>query len=130
MIGVSAILTFLSFALIGWLASCPWFVTSFGFAHDPARLAPVLLLFSLLSGPFLFWLTPLFSIVSRRHEYQADAFAKRALSGDPEPLIGALRKLHTENLGNLVPHPLYSSFHYSHPTLPEREAALRGSSPA
>jgi STE24 endopeptidase len=130
MIGVSAILTFLSFALIGWLASCPWFVTSFGFAHDPARLAPVLLLFSLLSGPFLFWLTPLFSIVSRRQEYQADAFAKRALSGDPEPLIGALRKLHTENLGNLVPHPLYSSFHYSHPTLPEREAALRGSSPA
>jgi STE24 endopeptidase len=126
MVAVSGILTFLSFALLGWLAGCPWFVTSFGFAHDPARLAPALLLFSLLSGLATFWMTPLFSIFSRRNEYQADAFAKKALCGDPEPLIAALRKLHTKNLGNLAPHPLYSTFHYSHPTLPEREAALRG----
>jgi STE24 endopeptidase len=39
-------------------------------------------------------------------------------------LIGALRKLHEKNLGNLTPHPIYSGFYYSHPTLVEREAAL------
>ena len=43
----------------------------------------------------------------------------------PEPLIGALRKLNEKNLSNLTPHPLYSGFYYSHPTLLERERALR-----
>jgi len=45
------------------------------------------------------------------------------------PLIGALRKLNEKNLSNLTPHPLYSGFYYSHPTLLERERALRGASP-
>ena len=125
MLAVSGVLTLFAFGVIGWLAESPWFVSSFGFSYDPSRLAPVFLLFSLLSGVATFWFTPLGAMFSRRHEYQADAFAKRALLGNPEPLISALRKLHTKNLGNLVPHPIYSAFHYSHPTLPEREAALR-----
>ena len=44
-------------------------------------------------------------------------------------LIGALRKLNEKNLSNLTPHPLYSSFYYSHPTLPEREQALVSADP-
>lgn len=121
----AGLLTFGAFAVIGWLAESPWFVTSFGFPYDPSRLAPVFLLFSLLAGLAGFWFTPIGALFSRKHEYQADAFAKKAMSGNPEPLISALRKLHTKNLGNLVPHPIYSAFHYSHPTLPEREAALK-----
>src|SRR6266550_4139456 len=57
-------------------------------------------------------------------EYHADAFA-RATMGDAQPLIQALRKLTEKNLSNLTPHPLYSGFYYSHPTLLERERALQ-----
>jgi STE24 endopeptidase len=126
MLAVAAVLTLGAFALIGWLAGSAWFVTSFGFSYDPQHLAPVFLLFSLLAGLATFWFTPLGAMFSRKHEYQADAFALHTMQNDPEPLIRALRKLHTKNLGNLVPHPIYSAFHYSHPTLLEREAALRG----
>ena len=124
MLAAAGAMTLVAFALIGWLASSGWFSGSFGFSFDPQRLAPVLLLFGLLGGLATFWFTPLFSMISRRHEYQADAFSLNAMQGNPQPLIAALRKLHIENLGNLVPHPIYSAFHYSHPTLPEREAAL------
>jgi STE24 endopeptidase len=82
-------------------------------------MAPALLLFGLLAG-ITFWLAPLTHIWSRRFEYEADAFA-RAIMGEPQSLIQALRKLSEKNLSNLTPHPLYSSFYYSHPTLLERE---------
>ena len=71
-----------------------------------------------------FWFSPLGNILSRKHEYEADAFAREAMGGK-EPLVAALRKLSQKNLSNLTPHPLYSGFHYSHPTLVEREKALR-----
>ena len=60
---------------------------------------------------------------SRRYEYQADAFAAGAMT-ESKSLIGALRKLSEKNLSNLTPHPVYSGFYYSHPTLLEREQAL------
>jgi STE24 endopeptidase len=60
---------------------------------------------------------------SRRFEYEADAFAREVMS-EVQSLVGALRKLNEKNLSNLTPHPLYSSFYYSHPTLMERERAL------
>ena len=85
---------------------------------------PALLLFALLSGVVTFWLSPLFHLISRRFEYQADRFAAVTL-GQPAPLVGALRKLSEKNLSNLTPHPFYSGFYYSHPTLLEREQALR-----
>ena len=53
----------------------------------------------------------------------ADAFAAGVMN-EPQSLIGALRKLNEKNLSNLTPHPLYSGFYYSHPTLLERESAL------
>ncbi len=119
---------FLAFAAIGWLAASPWFVEAFGFAYEAGRVAPALLLFSLLSGLVTFWFSPLSNILSRKHEYEADAFARDAMEKDPAPLIGALRKLSEKNLSNLTPAPVYSRFYYSHPTLLERETALRGAS--
>ncbi|MFM7103631.1 MAG: M48 family metallopeptidase [Verrucomicrobiota bacterium] len=113
---------FLGFAAIGWLARQGWFLPSFGFPAQ-AGVAPVLLLAALLGGTITFWVQPLMNRLSRRHEYQADAYAAEAVGG-AAPLVGALRKLSEKNLSNLTPHPAYSGFHYSHPTLLEREAAL------
>ncbi len=121
MLAVAAVLQAGGFALVAWLARSAWFNAAFGF--PPGALAPAFLLFGLLSGLATFWLSPVFNWVSRRHEYQADAFARDAVRG-PGPLVDALRKLARKNLSNLTPHPLYSGFHYSHPTPVERERAL------
>jgi STE24 endopeptidase len=83
-----------------------------------------MLLFALLAGTMTFWVSPLIHIWSRRFEYQADAFARTTM-GETQSLIQALRKLSEKNLSNLTPHPLYSGFYYSHPTLLERERALQ-----
>jgi STE24 endopeptidase len=112
---------FVSFAVIAWLARSPWFNQSFGFPAN--ALAPSFLLFALLSGLVTFWFSPLMNVLSRKHEYEADAFAREAVGG-PAAMVGALRKLAQKNLSNLTPHPWFSAFHYSHPTLVEREAAL------
>ena len=122
MLAGSAALSLVGFYLLSLLARQPWFLAPFGFA--PGEMAPALLLFVLLSGTVGFWLSPLGNYWSRRFEYQADAFSAHAM-GEPAPLIGALRKLNAKNLSNLTPHPLYSGFYYSHPTLLEREAALQ-----
>lgn len=121
MLAVSAALQLGAFAAIAWLAAGPWFNPAFGF--PAGALAPAFLLFGLLGGVVAFWFAPLGNMVSRKHEYEADAFAREAMGG-PVPLVGALRKLAQKNLTNLTPHPWYSGFHYSHPTLIERERAL------
>lgn len=126
MIALSGVMIFVGFGAMGWLAESAWFLEGFGFAYDaPGRMAKVFLLFSIVSGLVGFWLTPLTARRSRKHEFEADAFAREAVKAS-EPLIGALRKLNEKNLSNLTPHPAYSGFYYSHPTLIEREAALRG----
>lgn len=125
MIVLSAVSSLAMFALLGWLAGAAWFVEGFFFSSEVVgQIVPVLLLFSMLSGLVTFWLSPLTSRWSRKHEYEADAFAREAM-GSPDPLVRSLRKLHKENLSNLTPHPLYSNFYYSHPTLVEREASLQ-----
>src|SRR5580704_11590099 len=121
MLAVSAALQLGGFAALAWLAQSPWFAPAFGF--PPGVLAPVFLLCGLLGGLVTFWFSPIGNFFSRRHEYAADAFARDAL-GAPTPMIGALRKLAQKNLSNLTPHPLFSGFYYSHPTLVEREQAL------
>ena len=124
MIGLSGVTTLGMFALLGWLAGGTWFAQAFAFTGDAAaEFVPVLLLFMLLSGLLTFWLSPFTSLWSRKHEYEADAFARDAME-TAEPLIRALKKLHKENLSNLTPHPSYSRFYYSHPTLLERESSL------
>ena len=122
MVALSAVGMLLAFWLIAFLATSPWFYEGFGFA-GVTSIAPAFLLFSILSGLITSWLTPVFSILSRKHEYEADAFARDAMD-EPNSLVAALRKLNEKNLSNLTPHPLYSAFYYSHPTLIERETAL------
>ncbi len=122
MLTISAVLSLASFAILGFLSSQDWFYQSFGFSATDG-MAPALILFLLLSGIFTFWLAPLTNIWSRKHEYEADDFAAKAMNSH-KPLVASLRKLHKENLSNLTPHPLYSFFHYSHPTLQEREDAM------
>jgi STE24 endopeptidase len=114
------------FYALAWLARQDWFYRAFGFGSE--NMAPAFLLFGLLAGAVTFWFTPLANFWSRRFEYQADAFAANA-TGEATSLVGALRKLNEKNLSNLTPHPLYSAFHYSHPTLSERERALAKSIP-
>jgi STE24 endopeptidase len=107
--------------LLSWLAKHSWFYEAFGFNHASAQAA--LFIFSIASGAFLFFVEPLFSMLSRSHEYEADRFAAES-TGASEPMIGALVKLTRDNLSNLTPHPLYSFFYYSHPTVMERIRAL------
>ena len=128
MLAFSAFSSLAGFFLISFLARQEWFYRAFGFAFEPGRIAPALLLFSILSGAVMFWFSPLAHGWSRRHEYEADAFAARVMN-EPRPLIGALRKLNEKNLSNLTPHPLYSGFYYSHPTMLEREKALASLAP-
>ena len=94
---------------------------AFGFSVP--SYAAILVILSFASGPFTFFFTPLFSIWSRRHEYEADRFAVAAV-GTARHLKEALINLGKENLSNLTPHPLYSFYHYSHPTLAERVRAM------
>jgi STE24 endopeptidase len=129
LLGVSIAGVFIGFAAVACLARQEWFYRAFGFDYyagfAAANIVPAMLLFALLAGTISFWGSPLVHMWSRSFEYEADAFA-RAMMGDAEPLIQALRKLTEKNLSNLTPHPLYSGFYYSHPTLLEREQALRG----
>jgi len=128
LLGVSIAGVFVAFAAIAWLARQQWFYHAFGFEYQggfaAASIVPAMLLFTLLAGTISFWLSPFIHILSRRFEYEADAFARAAM-GEAQSLIQALRKLSEKNLSNLTPHPLYSGFYYSHPTLLEREHALR-----
>lgn len=122
MLFLSAISSLAGFYVLFLLSKQEWFYTAFGFAQG--QMPAALLLFVLLSGLATFWFSPLAGAWSRRYEYQADAYAAGAME-EKESLIGALRKLNKENLGNLTPHPVYSAFYYSHPTQLEREEALR-----
>ena len=122
----SAVSSLAGFYAISILARQEWFYRAFGF--EPGSLVPALLLFGLLAGVVTFWFSPLAHAWSRRYEYQADAFAAQAMN-ESRSLIGALRKLTEKNLSNLTPHPVYSAFYYSHPTLLERETALAVAAP-
>ena len=90
----------------------------------PDACTPPLALVSLGGGAFVFWLAPFAAGLSRRHEYEADRYAVR-LARAPEALETALVRLNGENLSNLHPHPWYSAWHYSHPVLVERIAAIQ-----
>jgi STE24 endopeptidase len=118
----STLTTLGGFYVIAVLAKQAWFYHAFGFQEPSVTVA--LLLFSLLSGAFTFWFSPLAHWWSRKFEYEADAFAAQIMN-EASSLIGALRKLSEKNLSNLTPHPFYSGFYYSHPTLLERENALK-----
>ena len=118
-------LSLAALALLGWLTQQQWFYTGLGVTPNLAAPndALALLLFMLALPPFGFLLVPLASRVSRRHEFEADAYACAQASG--RDLANALLKLHEDNAGTLTPDPLYVSFYYSHPPANERLAALK-----
>jgi STE24 endopeptidase len=107
-----------AYLLIGW----PVLYASFGIPHQAPYVG--LLLLGFLMQPVVFFLSPLGGMISRAFERQADDFA-RALTGQSDPLIRALKRLSTDNLSNLHPHPLYAWFYYTHPPLVERIERLR-----
>ena len=82
-----------------------------------------LVAFGVLYSPVSFVLGIFMNVLSRKNEYQADAFAAEHFK--PEALASALKKLSVKNLSNLTPHPKYVFFHYSHPTLLQRLEHLK-----
>jgi len=88
--------------------------------------ALALLLFMLAVPPFFFFLSPIAARYSRRHEFEADAYACAQASRDD--LANALLKLHEDNASTLTPDPVYVRYYYSHPPATERLAALKASS--
>jgi STE24 endopeptidase len=113
-------LSLLGFAALGWLSQQIWFYTGLGVA--PSLTGPndalALLLFMMvlpLAGTFI---GPLFAQLSRKHEFEADAFAVAQTSG--HDLSSALLKLYQDNASTLTPDPVYVKFYYSHPPASER----------
>jgi STE24 endopeptidase len=111
-------------ALLGWLAQQPWFYLGLGVRPNLAAPndALALLLFMLALPPFGFLLQPLAASASRKHEFEADAYA--CAQADGRDLASALLKLHQDNASTLTPDPVYVRFYYSHPPAGERLAAL------
>ncbi len=117
-------LSLLGFALLGWLVTQTWFFTGLGV--QPNLGAPndalALLLFMLAVPVFSFFITPVFTLLSRKHESQADAYAVLQASG--QDLASALLKLYEDNASTLTPDPVYVKFYYSHPAASERLARM------
>ncbi|MBX3604998.1 MAG: M48 family metallopeptidase [Piscinibacter sp.] len=118
-------LSLAGFALLGWLSTQTWFYTGLGVQPSvgAANDALALLLFLLVAPVFVFFVSPLFAQLSRRHEFQADAYACQQASG--ADLAAALLKLHEDNAATLTPDPVYVRFYYSHPPASERLAAMQ-----
>ncbi len=108
-------------ALLGWLATQPWFFTGLGMRT--ADTASALALFFIALPVFTFLLAPLFSHWSRAHEFEADRYAARQTRA--ADLVGALVKLYQDNAATLTPDPLYSRFFDSHPPAALRVAHLQ-----
>lgn len=112
------------FALLGWLAAQTGFYTGLGVTPNTlaSNDALALLLFMMGLPPFMFFVSPLFASLSRRDEYQADAYARS--NANAADLVRALLKLYEDNASTLTPDPLYVRFYYSHPPASSRIAAL------
>ena len=113
-------------ALLGWVASQPWFYQGLGVTPslDGRNDALALVLFFLTLPVFTFVFAPIASRLSRRHEFEADAFAAR--HAQASDLIAALVKLYQENASTLTPDPLHSAFYDSHPPAAVRVQRLLG----
>ena len=119
-IALSGVLSLAFLWLLGQLIDQPWFFAGLGVGAGGTAMG--LLLFSMVLPVFLFPLAPLTSAFSRKHEYEADAYAaKQTAAAD---LITALVKLYRDNAATLTPDPLHSLFHDSHPPASQRIARL------
>ena len=117
-------LSLLGFALLGWLATQAWFYVGLGV--QPNLGAPndalAVLLFMLALPVFTFFIGPVFAQLSRKHEFEADAYAVAHTAG--ADLSTALLKLYEDNASTLTPDPLFVKFYYSHPPASERLARM------
>ncbi|MRD72488.1 M48 family metalloprotease [Rhodocyclus tenuis] len=116
-------LSFAMLAILGYVADAPWFYQGLGAGFgDEKSAALALVLFFLVAPVFSFFLTPWMSLLSRRHEFEADQFAaEHAAAAD---LVSALVKLYEDNAATLTPDPLHSLFYDSHPPAALRIARL------
>lgn len=107
-------------ALLGWLSTQAWFYMGLGVMpeRDGNNGGLALTLFSLALPVFTFFFVPIGSYFSRKHEFEADAFAAEKSNADD--LVSALVKLYQDNAATLTPDPLYSAFYDSHPPAPIR----------
>ena len=134
-------LSLAGFALLGWLAQQAWFYAGLGVRPGLELLAPTLstanatphdalalLLFMLVTPVFSFFVSPLLALFSRKHEFEADAYAATQAQG--RDLASALLKLHEDNASTLTPDPIYVAFYYSHPPASQRLARLAGDAAA
>jgi STE24 endopeptidase len=117
-------------ALLGWLADQPWFYEGLGVTPlaDGRSDALALLLFFLVLPVFTFVLAPIASLLSRKHEFEADAFAARHASA--QDLSNALVKLYQDNASTLTPDPIHSAFYDSHPPASIRIERLLSHAPS
>ena len=117
-------LSLAGFALLGWLSGHAWFYTGLGV--QPNMTAPndalAILLFMLAVPVFGFFVAPLPAVISRRHEFEADAYAVAQTNG--ADLSRALLKLYQDNASTLTPDPVFVKFYYSHPPASERLARM------
>jgi STE24 endopeptidase len=112
---VSSLLMLVFLGLLGWLKEQEWFYSGLGVdpIHNGGRDALALILFMLVVPVFTFLFSPLSSISSRKHEFEADRFA--ATHADARALVSALVKMYEDNASTLTPDPLHSAFYESHP---------------
>ena len=117
-------LSLAAFALLGWLYNQVWFYTGLGVV--PNMMSPnaalALILFMLVTPVFGYFLSPLIAQLSRKHEFEADAYAVRQTGSKALP--DALLKLYEDNASTLTPDPLYVKWYYSHPPASERLARM------
>lgn len=119
-------LSFAVFALMGWLLQSPLLFEALGLDR-PTTAGSVLLI--VLTVPYLlFVLRPLLASYSRRHEFEADAYA--AEHADASALVSALVRLYKDNASTLTPDPVHSAVYDSHPSAAQRIARLQGGATA
>lgn len=118
--------SFIFFAVLGFVSDKSWFYGGLGVTlpESGSYHALTLVLFSLVLPVFTFWMTPLNSRLSRRDEFEADAFA--AQHSDANDLISALVKLYDDNASTLTPDPAFSAYYDSHPPATIRIQHLKG----
>lgn len=117
---VMAIFSLLGLWLLNWFMQQDALYTALGVSQPSAHVA--LILFFMIVPLIMTFLKPVFSWLSRKHEFEADEFAARASSA--ADLVRALVKMYRENASTLTPDPLYSAFHDSHPPAPVRIGRL------
>jgi STE24 endopeptidase len=117
-------MSLVGFALLGYLSQQAWFYLGLSVRPSPTggNDALALLLFMLAIPVFTVFISPIFAQFSRKHEFEADAYAVAQTNG--QDLKNALLKLYEDNASTLTPDPLFVKFYYSHPPASERLARM------